>query len=120
MIAPYPGPSPLTPEQLQQIRDDLLRTLAKLERNLNKAARPADLDQASVGRLSRIEALQQQGMAQGLQAREQVQLAQVTDALRRIENGGYGRCVECDIDIQPERLLVFPETPTCATCRAGE
>jgi DnaK suppressor protein len=119
MIMSSRGSEPLTPDQLGQIRDDLLRTLAKLERNFNKSARPADLDQTSVGRLSRIEALQNQGMTQGLQEREKVQLAQVTEALRRIDHGGYGCCVECGVPIQFERLLVFPETPTCATCGSG-
>jgi DnaK suppressor protein len=119
MIAPSRGPEPLDTDQLRQIRDDLLRTLSKLERNVNKVAKPADLDQTSIGRLSRIEALQMQGMTQGLQEREQVQLAQVTDALRRIEQGTYGACVECGVTIQFERLLVFPETPSCTTCRSG-
>lgn len=118
MIASGQTPMPvLSAEQIEQIRADLLRVLSKLERSLlNGQARPADLDQTAVGRLSRIEALQNQGLTQGLHEREQVQLTQVTNALRRIELGSYGLCTACGAPIQAERLLVFPETPSCSRC----
>lgn len=109
----------LTPVQIGQIQDDLLRILARLERSMKisgQAARPVELDQSCVGRLSRIDALQNQGLVQNLQERERVQLAHVLDALKRIEEGRYGICSACGEPIQPERLLVFPETRTCTPC----
>jgi RNA polymerase-binding transcription factor DksA len=43
-------------------------------------------------------------------------LTQVVAAFRRLESGCYGRCVECGARIEPARLGVLPETPTCFEC----
>ena len=117
MTAPHPA---LTPEQLGQIRDELQRTLTRLERTTktNGNGRPTEIDQSAVGRLSRIEAIQNQGLTRNLHDRERNQLEQVIDALRRIENGSYGVCTGCRSPIRFERLLVFPETRTCNCCDA--
>jgi DnaK suppressor protein len=115
-------PSPLTSEQREQIRAELLHALQRLERSLKisgRAARPVKLDQTSVGRLSRIDALQNQQMTQGLQARENARYAQVVEALQRLERGGFGVCGGCGQPIPFERLLVFPETLRCAACGGG-
>jgi DnaK suppressor protein len=111
----------LSPEQLGQIREELQRTLARLERNmkLNGNGRPPELDQSAVGRLSRIEAIQNQGFTQSLQERERVQLAQVMDALQRLEDGCYGICTRCREPVGFERLMVFPEASHCNRCGNG-
>lgn len=109
----------LTPEQIGQLREDLLRSLARLDRSMktsSEAARPVELDQSCIGRLSRIEALQNQGIAQNLQEREQAQRTQLIQALQRLDEGEFGRCVHCDRAIPFERLLVFPETCSCSGC----
>ncbi len=114
--------SPLLPEQLGQIRDELLRALTKLERSLTISGasdRARDLEQDTVGRLSRIDALQNQGLTKSLAAREQAQLAQLVDALRRIEDGTYGTCAACGGPIPYARLQVFPETRACQACATG-
>jgi DnaK suppressor protein len=40
-------------------------------------------------------------------------LKQVRDALRRIEDGTYGKCIDCDRPIEPARLEAVPWTPYC-------
>lgn len=114
--------APLTPEQIAVIRDDLLRALARLEKSMSapdETMLPVTLDQSTIGRLSRIDALQNQGLTENLQERERVKLALITAALRRIEEGTFGRCNACGEPIEYERLLVFPETQTCSGCAAG-
>lgn len=109
----------LTPQQIEHLTGALDRTLRKLERSMRtteEAARPVELDQAAVGRLSRIDSLQNQGLTRNLQQREQAKLGQVTTAFQRIEAGTYGICTECGADIAFERLEIFPETPTCTAC----
>ena len=115
MAAPHPA---LTPEQIGEIRDELQRTLTRLERSMktNGNGHPTEIDQGTVGRLSRIEAIQNQGLTRNLHERERVQLEQVLEALKRIENGSYGLCSSCRGPIRYERLLVFPETRTCNCC----
>jgi DnaK suppressor protein len=41
------------------------------------------------------------------------ELAEVDDALRRIHQGTYGKCVDCGRRIEPERLEAVPWTPYC-------
>lgn len=108
----------LTPDQIAQLRGELERTLTRLERNakINGNGRPGEIDQSAVGRLSRIEALQNQGLTQNLQDREQLQLALVAEALLRLDAGTYGLCTSCHAPIRYERLVVFPETRTCTGC----
>lgn len=112
-------PTPLRDEHLALLRDELERALAKLERSMKtsrRAARPVELDQSSVGRLSRMDALQNQSMTKGLQEREQQKLALLLEALERMEAGTYGSCTGCREPIGFERLLLFPEARTCAAC----
>jgi DnaK suppressor protein len=46
---------------------------------------------------------------------------QVEHAMRRLEEGTYGRCEVCGQPIAPERLAAFPSATTCVGCkRAGE
>lgn len=113
--------STLTPEQIGQLREELQRTLARLERSAkaNGDGRPTEIDQSAVGRLSRIEAIQNQSFTQNLQERERVQLGEVLAALTRVEEGGYGICTSCKEPVRFERLLVFPEARTCSRCGTG-
>jgi DnaK suppressor protein len=115
MTAPHPG---LTSEQLDQIRDELKRALSRLERSTQTSLqrRSNDLDQGTVGRLSRIEAIQNQGLVRTLAEREQLKMEQVAEALDRIASGSYGICTNCCAPIRFERLQIFPETRTCNHC----
>lgn len=109
----------LTPEQIEELRTELMRQKRKLERSMSitdEAMRPVTLDQSAVGRLSRIDSLQNQGLTRGLQEREEAKLSQILGATARLEEGTYGRCVQCGGPIPYERLFVFPETPSCAAC----
>jgi DnaK suppressor protein len=114
--------TPLRADQIATVRDELLRSLNKLERSLKisgESARPRDLEQDTVGRLSRIDAIQNAGLTANLEERERQQLGQVVDALRRIEDGTYGACNGCGGPIPFERLMVFPETRACSACTRG-
>jgi DnaK suppressor protein len=111
--------SGLSPDQLAEIERELGRLRDRLERSLkatSEAARPVALDQTAVGRLSRIDALQNQHLSQELHVREDARHAQVLEALRRIQEGAYGGCAGCGEPIPFQRLQVFPETLHCASC----
>lgn len=109
----------LTAEQRAALEEALARALAKLERSMrttDEALKPVKLDQTAVGRLSRIDTLQNQGLTRNLRDREQAKLGQIATAFQRLEAGTYGVCVECGGEIPFARLEVFPETPTCTAC----
>ena len=98
-----------------QEQQELLR-LAKYEKD---ATRPVDLDQSSVGRLSRMDAMQSQAMAQENARRRKVQLVRIEAALERIEVEEYGYCAVCDKEINMRRLEVDPATPFCVFCASA-
>ena len=74
------------------------------------------LDQQAVGRLSRMDALQQQAMAQAGERARARDLHRIDAALRRIEDGEYGYCSECGEEIAEKRLAVDPMASLCIAC----
>jgi DnaK suppressor protein len=81
--------------------------------------KPVALDQTTVGRLSRMDAIQRQAMAQAADRQRQVQIQRLQAALARLEAGEYGYCVRCGNAIAPRRLAVDPAVPTCIDCARG-
>ncbi len=83
------------------------------------AADVVELDQAKVGRLSRMDALQAQAMAAEANRRRDVELLRIESALKRIDEGVYGYCLKCDEEINPQRLKADPGSPLCIDCTKG-
>jgi DnaK suppressor protein len=111
--------SHLSDDQRAELRAELERQLARLEKSMkitDEASRTVELDQTSVGRLSRMDSLQNQSLSKGLQERELARHAQIRDALDRITAGTYGHCTACAAAIPFERLFVFPEASQCSGC----
>lgn len=97
----------------------LLARKAELEElsRMSGAARDAvTLDQQSVGRLSRMDAMQQQAMAQATERQRVRELAEIEAALRRIDAGDYGYCISCDEEIAEKRLDNSPAVSLCIAC----
>ncbi len=70
----------------------------------------------SVGRLSRLDAMQMQQMALESDRRNQEQLQRLQDALSKVERGTYGTCMKCNKDIAEERLQAQPDAFLCIDC----
>lgn len=78
--------------------------------------KPVELDQTRVGRLSRMDALQNQAMAQETERRRRQELIRIDAALRRIEDETYGDCAECGEAIAEKRLALDPSAVLCIDC----
>ena len=78
--------------------------------------KPVELDQTRVGRLSRMDALQNQAMAKETERRRQQELVHIDEALSRLANGTYGDCLECDEPIAEKRLAFDPSARLCIDC----
>jgi DnaK suppressor protein len=105
--------------QREQFRRTLMALKSELEAMEVAAAQdagPMELDQARVGRLSRMDALQTQAMAQETTRRRQRHLVEVEGALRRIEAGEYGYCFACGEEIDIRRLEADPSSTRCIRC----
>ncbi|KKL75580.1 hypothetical protein LCGC14_2053470 [marine sediment metagenome] len=55
-----------------------------------------------------------------LSEKEQEKLGEIRDALKRVEENVYGRCVACGNNIEEKRLLAIPEAKKCIVCKATE
>ncbi|MDQ2089131.1 TraR/DksA family transcriptional regulator [Marimonas arenosa] len=78
-----------------------------------------ELDQQSVGRLSRMDPLQNQAMAKATQARRDLEARRLKAALARMDEGDYGCCEDCGEEIAAGRLAFDPATTRCVSCAAG-
>lgn len=93
-----------------------LKLLCETEVTAKEAAQTVELDQSKVGRLSRMDAMQQQAMSQEQNRRRETQIKRIHAALKRIESDEYGYCLACDNEINPQRLQIDPATPHCIKC----
>jgi DnaK suppressor protein len=93
---------------LKKKEQDLLSDLARLkeEARVNGEAEVRDSSDDASARQSSAEALEEVTM-------ESRTLEQVQDALKRVEDGTYGKCIICGKTIAPARLAAIPWTPYC-------
>lgn len=77
---------------------------------------PVELDQQSVGRLSRMDAMQQQSMDLAREERRKTRLAILAAALRRLDEDEFGYCLSCEEDIPEDRLTFDPAVTLCFDC----
>ncbi len=99
-------------KKLLEMKQELLR----LAETGDEAAAVVELDQTKVGRLSRMDAMQAQAMAQASVQRREAMLRQIDAALKRIDDGEYGYCRDCGEPVDPRRLEVDPTALLCIDC----
>ncbi|WP_193179358.1 TraR/DksA family transcriptional regulator [Nisaea sediminum] len=100
-------------------RERLLARRAEIQSVMEAAsdsAKPVELDQTRVGRLSRMDALQGQAMAKETERRRGLELQRIRTALERIEEEEFGYCVSCGEEIPLKRLEFDPAVTTCIDC----
>ncbi len=95
--------------KLLELREELESVAATSE----DSSEIVELDQARVGRLSRMDALQAQAMSQASGRRRELMLRKISAALERIDNGDYGLCQSCEEMINRKRLEFDPTAVLC-------
>lgn len=109
----------ITADQRNLLAAMMMRESADLEA-LSQATRedraPVELDQQSVGRLSRMDAIQQQSMDIAREERRLRRLKIIKAALQRIDDDDYGYCLKCADDISFDRLSADPAATLCKDC----
>lgn len=111
--------SPLTPDQLDELYQLLLAERARLQEHfrLSEAgAKPVQLG-TPIGRLSRMDAMQQQQMTRAGRATLEIKRQQVEASLNGHAKGEYGECRSCEEPIGYARLRARPEAPFCLNCQ---
>ena len=103
-------------ETLRQAIIDEIAELGRLRGQARDSRAPVVLDQQSVGRLSRMDAMQQQAVHIANDTRRQHRYAALLAALKRMDNGDYGYCHQCDEMIGTGRLAIDPAAMLCVEC----
>ncbi len=90
----------------------LVSKLSEIDEDLKEHGTEADFEERAT-EIAGDEVLEGLGV-QGLKEAQQIKAA-----LKRIESGTYGVCVQCDEDIPEKRLELLPHTPLCTSCMSG-
>lgn len=99
-------------QRLDELREELDATLTATAR----AGATVELDQTRQGRLSRMDAMQGQAMAQASHARAHGRLQAIDMTRQRLDAVDYGECVECGEAIAFARLHIDPTLRLCIHC----
>ena len=111
--------SDLTAQQLEHFHELLLQAKASVEALLNQDAfgKPVEASGATIGRLTRMDAIQVQAMSSMSRHQLDIRRRQIDAALETFQRGTYGLCRECKGMISLQRLEALPEAPFCLGCQ---
>lgn len=107
-------------QHFQEVLLTLQSNLLAVEQSGQEAAQTVELDQTTIGRVSRMDALQGQAMAKESQQRRTVQLQRIEASLQRLEKGTFGLCLRCAEEVHVKRLAFDPTAPLCIDCAKQE
>lgn len=97
--------------RLVKLRIDLVHLVAD--------SKPVLLDQSTQGRLSRMDAMQQQEMTASLISRMHQEERKIIAAINRVSDGTYGICCKCGEQIDSNRLNSDAAAPFCSECTSA-
>ena len=105
-------------DRITYFRERLEDLSKEIREDLGASKDSADIVKldTSIGRLSRMDAMQNQQMALELRRRQENQLLRIKNALKRMDRGRYGQCGKCKGPIADERLEVSPDVVMCVRC----
>ena len=102
-----------------ELKKIILSELKALEENLNNArgsSKVIELDQQLIGRLSRIDSIQDKEMSKANLSRRTERKSQLLKVLERLKENDFGFCIDCDEEIDMRRLRVNPIVRKCFSC----
>ena len=105
----------MTGNELNRFQAILTRKAAELERFTRH--REGITIERSADQLEEIQAASERALAVCNLDREFNQLRKARAALRRIQEGTFGTCEQCDEDINPKRLAAVPWATFCIRCQ---
>lgn len=110
----------LTQRQMEDFRRRLQAAKEAADALLESSAagsKPVEASGSTIGRLTRMDAIQVQAMEQMNRRQLEIRRQQVEAALRSFEDGTYGLCRNCRGPIALQRLEALPEAPFCMACQ---
>ena len=109
----------MTPDEARALLEERRAQLEETARTNDDATAVVELDQARIGRLSRMDAMQSQAMSVEIKRRNERELKSIAAALERLDNDEYGECLRCGEEISDARLRANPVATVCIECAEG-
>lgn len=103
-------------QQLQQLRSDVIEQIRHQRGGqIGRAEAAGDRHDVQSGDWAQFDG--ERDLAMALDQRETEELGAIDAALKRIANGSYGFCKDCEIEIPAARLHASPTTLRCLACQ---
>jgi DnaK suppressor protein len=102
-------------KRLEEIRDELDRSITVLERSGPRAELASEYPQDPADAGANLTETQH---AAAMLSAARLQRSEVLGALHRIEEGTYGLCADCGAGVPEGRLEARPDASRCVKCQA--
>lgn len=105
-------------DEKEKIRLMLHQKIAKSQKKIiayEEMAQPIKPEN-SIGRLSRMDAINNKSVVEAALRRAQANLAALKASLDQIDQEGFGLCKKCSCPIPAGRIVLTPESPYCVHC----
>lgn len=103
----------------QRLIEARIRDLREQSETTRQTRDTVELDQQSVGRLSRMDAIQRKAMADATEQRRHLEIEQLNAALKRIASEEFGYCLDCGEKIEARRIEQNLTVFKCISCAKG-
>jgi DnaK suppressor protein len=114
----------LTKEQIKKLRENLEQELLELEKRnrekVNEMEHPGETDTFHGDEADQATYLEQRSRLLRLRDRDRKLINKIQKTISKLENGNYGTCDSCGIDIPYERLKLRPVADLCIECKQAQ
>lgn len=94
-----------------QTKTEIIQEIEKLKEKIE----PISPD-CSLGRLTRLEAMQEKSINEAVLEKAKTRLKKIEFVLRKIDSEEFGICSICEEEIPYGRLQIMPESTICIEC----
>lgn len=101
-----------------EIKEKIIAEITKTEKQVieyRELSRPVEPD-CAIGRVSRMDAINNKSVNEAALRKADNKLVKLKEALKRIDEEGFGICIKCGDAIPLGRILFVPQTQTCVKC----
>ncbi len=105
-------------EERKALKEKLIDYIGKAESEIESfkdMVKPISPEN-SLGRVSRMDAINNKSVAEAALRTKKKKLAQMKIALGKIDDESFGLCANCKHPIQQARLIFMPESTKCVRC----
>ena len=102
----------------EKLRIEIAKRLIKFKEQiveLKELSKPIEPD-CAIGRVSRMDAINNQSVSQSQLAKKLIQKNGLEAAIQNMDQDDFGKCIVCGQEIQLGRILIMPESRKCVNC----